>query len=297
MSAVEAISKNGFWFKIKAVAIFKPKEYLYYFEDLNLAPNAEIGPKDLFEIAYRKESGLKRLYIIKTGTTFPATLEQLGDFDTWTRTGLGETDAEIGIVDAENGAGLPPAVDCVGVVITGAHPMVTDALPWSLAIEKWLPSLLAAETPVFGICYGHQLLARAAGGEVGYHPRGKEIGTVGISCLPEAERDPLFRDLPASFRAHATHAQTVLTLPSGAVRLAANGHETNHAFRIGACAWGVQFHPEYTPEIMRAYIREQAGELAAAGLGPEHLLQAVVPTPEAGGLLRKFADLAARRGG
>lgn len=239
---------------------------------------------------------MKRLYIIKTGTTFPATLKQLGDFDTWTRAGVGETNAEIGIVDAENGAALPPAAECAGVIITGAHPMVTDDLPWSVAVEKWLPSLLAAETPVFGICYGHQLLARAAGGEVGYHPRGKEIGTVEINCLPEAKQDPLFRDLPVSFRAHVTHAQTVQNLPPGAVRLAANGHESNHAFRIGAYAWGVQFHPEYTPEIMRAYIREQAGELAAAGMGTEHLLAAVAPTPESGGLLRKFAVLAARHG-
>jgi len=239
---------------------------------------------------------LKQLYIIKTGTTFPATLKQLGDFDTWTRVGLGGISTEIGIVDAENGAELPPAADCAGVVITGAHPMVTDDLPWSVAIEKWLPSQLATETPIFGICYGHQLLARAAGGEVGYHPRGKEIGTVDVKRLPEAEHDSLFGDLPASFPAHVTHAQTVLTLPPGATRLAANQHEPNHAFRLGTCAWGVQFHPEYTPEIMRFYIREQAGELAAAGLETEGLLQAVAPTPEAGGLLRKFAGLVAARG-
>jgi len=244
-----------------------------------------------------KGSGLKRLYIIKTGTTFPATLAQLGDFDTWTREGLGGTTTEIGIVDAENGAKLPPAGDCAGVVITGAHPMVTDDLPWSIAIEQWLPSLLAAETPIFGICYGHQLLARAVGGTVGYHPRGKEIGTVVVSCLPEAEHDSLFRGLPASFLAHVTHAQTVLTLPPGAIRLAANGYEPNHAFRIGRCAWGVQFHPEYTADIMRAYIREQAGELAAAGMETEWLLQAVAPTPAAGGLLRTFAGLVAQRDG
>jgi len=239
---------------------------------------------------------LKRLCIIKTGTTFPATLEQLGDFDTWTRAGLGRTSTEIGIVDAENGAELPPPAECAGVIITGAHPMVTDDLPWSVAVEKWLPSLLAAETPIFGICYGHQLLARAAGGEVGYHPRGKEIGTVAVSCLPEAAHDPLFQDLPASMLAHVTHAQTVLTLPPGATRLAANEHEPNHAFRVGNCAWGVQFHPEYTPEIMRAYIRAQDGELTAAGMQPERLLQAVAPTPAAGGLLRKFAGLVAARG-
>jgi GMP synthase (glutamine-hydrolysing) len=169
--------------------------------------------------------------------------------------------------------------------------MVTDDLPWSVAIERWIPSLLAAGVPFLGICYGHQLLARAAGGEVGFHPRGKEIGTVVVNCLPVAANDRLFQQLPASFAAHVTHAQTVLRLPPGALRLAANEHEPNHAFSLGESAWGVQFHPEYTPDIMRAYVREQAGELAAAGMEAERLLQAVAPTPEAGALLGRFARL------
>ena len=88
-----------------------------------------------------------------------------------------------------------------------------------------------------------------------------------------------------------SHAQTVLRLPPDALRLAANEHEPNHAFSLGESAWGVQFHPEYTPDIMRAYVREQAGELAAAGRAAERLLQAVEPTPEAGAVLGRFARL------
>ena len=49
--SLEAISKIGFWFKVKADARFKPEEYIKYFEDLNRASNAEIGQKDIFEIA------------------------------------------------------------------------------------------------------------------------------------------------------------------------------------------------------------------------------------------------------
>jgi hypothetical protein len=45
--------KNVFWFKVKADARFNPEEYIGYFEDLNRAPNAEIGPKDFFEMAYK----------------------------------------------------------------------------------------------------------------------------------------------------------------------------------------------------------------------------------------------------
>ena len=238
---------------------------------------------------------MQKLYIVKTGTTFPETLKQLGDFDDWTRTALGETAVAVHTLDVENGTEFPPPNDCAGVVITGAHAMVTDDLPWSLALEHWIRALLPAEVPLFGICYGHQLLARASGGEVGFHPGGKEIGTVEVNCLEAADRDVLFRQLPGSFPAHVTHAQTVLTLPPGAIRLASNGFEPNHAFRLGPSAWGVQFHPEYSTDIMRAYIREQADDLEGAGRDVAGLLENVGPTPAATDLLKGFARLVAEQ--
>lgn len=231
---------------------------------------------------------MKKLYIIKLGTTFPATQKRLGDFDRWTSAGLGSVGVETAVVDAEHGADLPDDGQCAGVVVTGSHAMVTDDAPWSVRAEKWIVSLLDARVPVFGICYGHQLLARAAGGRVGYHPRGKEIGTVGVRLLPDRDGDPLFESLPASFSVHVTHAQSVLELPPQAVRLAANAHDPHQAFRLGNCAWGVQFHPEYNTDIMRAYIREQAGELVSAGRDVPQLLQAVSPTPFAAEILVKF---------
>jgi GMP synthase (glutamine-hydrolysing) len=231
----------------------------------------------------------KQLYIIKAGTTFFDTAKQFGDFDTWTAVALGVVDVETCILDAEHGATLPSVAECAGVVLTGSHAMVTDELPWSVNLEKWIPSLLEAGTPLFGICYGHQLLARAAGGKVGFHPRGKEIGTVQVQLLADCEKDLLFRSLPQTFLAHVTHSQSVLRLPPNATRLAFNIYEPNHAFRIGECAWGVQFHPEYNADIMRAYIEEQADELNSAGVNIAELLSAVEETPVATRILRNFA--------
>ena len=105
----------------------------------------------------------KRMFIIKTGTTYPALMERLGDFDRWTAEAMGGIEADVVVVDAENGAVLPLIEDCAGVVITGSPAMVTDQMPWSVQLEKWLKVLLRARVPVFGICYGHQLLAQAAG--------------------------------------------------------------------------------------------------------------------------------------
>lgn len=237
---------------------------------------------------------MKKLYIIKIGTTFPSIAKQFGDFDKWTVAALGAMDVETCVLDAEHGVSLPFARDCAGVVITGSHAMVTDQLAWSAKLEEWIPSLLETHTPFFGICYGHQLLARAAGGQVGFHPKGKEIGTVAVHLLPGCEDDALFRVFPQSFRVHVAHSQTILDLPPGAKRLAANAYEPNHAFRLGDCAWGVQFHPEFNADIMRSYIREQAAELESAGQAVAEFLCVVKETPIAAKTLRDFARFVER---
>ena len=238
---------------------------------------------------------MRKLYIFKIGTTFSTIAKQLGDFDRWTAAALGAVAVQTCILDVENGAALPQVEECAGVVITGSHAMVTDKLPWSIKLEKWIPLLLKASVPLFGICYGHQLLAQAAGGQVGFHPQGKEIGTVPVHQLSEDADDPLFHSLPQSFVVHATHSQSVLRLPPGATRLAANDYEPNHAFRLGDCAWGVQFHPEYNGDIMRSYINEQEEELKSAGLDSAELCRTVSETPVAAEPLRNFARLVEER--
>ena len=238
---------------------------------------------------------MKTLYILKVGTTFPETLKQLGDFDRWTVAGLNGSSFDVDVLDVEHGAVLPTPDACAGVVITGSHSMVTDNLSWSVALEQWLPQLLDAGVPILGICYGHQLLGRAAGGRVGLHPQGKEIGTVPVRLTDEGQQDRLFAGLPSSFPAHVTHAQSVLRLPDDAVLLAVNGFEPHHAYRLGDYAWGVQFHPEYDTEIMRSYIDQQTVELKGAGRDVAEILQGVTPTPEAGQVLCRFAEIVSSR--
>lgn len=236
---------------------------------------------------------MKTIYIIKTGSTFADTARRDGDFDALIYRGL-RHDA-VKVIAAYLGEPLPPADSCQGVVISGAHCMVTDNLPWSLALEAWIPSLVEDEVPLLGICYGHQLLGRAMGGKVGFHPKGKEVGTFNLRRLAASDTDPLFSSLPRQFPVHTTHAQSVLSLPDGATLLAENDFEPHHAFRLGSCAWGVQFHPEYNAEVTKDYINAQSDELSRAGQDITILLQGVTETPEAYSLLARFAHFASRR--
>ncbi len=235
------------------------------------------------------------LYILKVGTTYPATAARFGDFDAWVEAALANPGVAVEVLAIAEGAALPNPAQCAGVIITGSHAMVTDCLPWSVAVEQWLPSLLAHQVPVLGICYGHQLLARALGGSVDAHPAGPEIGTVLIRANSARHDDPLFAAVPDQFYAHVTHTQSVVTLPANAVILAASDHEAHQIVRFGDCAWGVQFHPEFDAAISRDYIQAQAAAITAAGHSVTDRLQAVTATPQAREVLTRFGQLVAAR--
>jgi GMP synthase (glutamine-hydrolysing) len=147
------------------------------------------------------------------------------------------------------------------------------------------------EIPLLGVCYGHQLLAYALGGEVGDNPHGKEYGSVTLRLSGEARQDPLFERLPASFTVQACHRQSVLTLPDASVLLASSDMDPHHAFAVGRRAWGVQFHPEFSVEVLRLYIQRFAGDLAAQGQDAKRLQDDLRASPIGHRLLRRFQRL------
>ena len=231
-----------------------------------------------------------RLVILKTGDTLPPIKSAHGDFDRWFLNGLSEQlNRTVVDVTREPLPGRP--ADWDGIVVTGSPAMVSDRAEWSEAAATWLASAVEAGVPVLGVCYGHQLLAHALGGEVGYHPKGRESGTYEVTLHTPAAEDVLFQGLPKQFQAQLTHRQSVLTLPADAVLLASNEFEPHQAFRVGANAWGVQFHPEFTADIMRAYLNAQAADLEKEGASPAALLDKVTDAPHATSLLTRFSEL------
>ncbi|MFM9925115.1 glutamine amidotransferase [Variovorax sp. H27-G14] len=231
------------------------------------------------------------LVIVKVGSTFETLRAARGDFEHWIADGLGTQLLPIVVIDPRRGDTLPDADAVSGVVVTGSHAMVSHREPWSETTAAWLAQLVARETPVLGICYGHQLLAHALGGEAGNHPQGAEVGSVTVVLDQAAATDPLLRDLPAQFSANVVHWQSALRLPEGAVRLAGNDHEPVQAFRAGRNAWGVQFHPEFDADTMRGYIDMLADGLRTEGADPVALRECVVDTDAAAGLLGRFARI------
>lgn len=230
---------------------------------------------------------MQPLLIMKTGESFPDTIARFGDMEDMVARGLEYPLGNLKVVDAVAGS-LPEPGNFSGVIVTGAHSMVTEKDFWNKKLSTWIVRAVHLQIPMLGICYGHQLLAHAMGGEVGFHPRGREVGTVSISNT--SRDDILLGDMPAVFWAHVTHSQSVLKLPPGAVNLARNDFEPCHAFRIGR-AWGVQFHPEFSAGIVHTYIDHQEDELKEQGDDIALLRQEVKETPEANLLLKRFGKL------
>lgn len=232
------------------------------------------------------------ILILKTGSTHAHIRERLGDFEDWVASGLHLGGADVQVHDATTGGPVPAHDRIAGVVITGSHAMVSEREAWSEALVPWLQAAVRRETPVLGICYGHQLLAHALGGEVGAHPDGVEIGTVTVELNPAATGDALLGGLPEAFPAQAVHWQSVRQLPPGAVPLARSAHESHHAFRVGSCAWGVQFHPEFSDTALRAYLDGLGSLLAGEGLDSAAIATRLRASPDAASVLPRFARLA-----
>ncbi len=232
---------------------------------------------------------MKPILVIKAGTTFPRIRVNCGDVEKWYLDALGAFAPQARVCAAYDGDSLPPHEQIAAVIISGAHCMVTERQPWSEQIARWLPEVIAADVPVLGVCYGHQLLTHALGGEVGYHPRGTEEGTFPMQFAPEAAADPLFKHFPLVIKVHASHSQTALRLPPGAKVLGSNEFEPHHVVQFAPRAWGVQFHPEFTETIMRLYIEEDAPALKEEGINVDNALSTVTATPESNRLIEQFA--------
>lgn len=225
--------------------------------------------------------------IVETGQPVDA-LRRHGGFPHWIRVAAGLAAHEVVGVNVERGEALPSTDGLAGAIVTGSAAYVTDRAEWSERTAGWIREAVHEGLPLLGICYGHQLLAHALGGEVDYNPAGRESGTVFIDLHPPASEDPLFAAMPPRFPAHATHLQTVLRPPEGATVLARSEQDHCHAFRWGERAWGVQFHPEFATRHMRGYVDARADCLRSQGRCPRTIAREVSAAPQARRVLRRF---------
>ena len=110
-----------------------------------------------------------------------------------------------------------------------------------------LDAVVRADFPFLGACYGI--------GALGNHQRAvlgrryaEPVGLVRVALTPPGRRDPVLRELPATFDAFTGHKEAITKLPGHAVLLASSAGCPVQAFRIGSNVYATQFHPELDAE-------------------------------------------------
>ena len=140
-----------------------------------------------------------------------------------------------------------PDLDGIDAIVSlggTAHPDQDHAEPWLAAELDLLEEALDLGVPILGVCLGGQLLARAAGGQIGKVEVPEVARFADVGLLSEAGDDLLFAGFPRPFFGFEWHWYG-FRAPPGATLLAQN-ESTHQAFRVQNRAWGLQFHIEVT---------------------------------------------------
>jgi len=156
-----------------------------------------------------------------------------------------------------------------GIAITGSALHVYSGGPEVTRQVDLVRAALATGTPVFGSCWGLQVITAAAGGNVRKNPKGREIGFGrGIRLTEAGRKHPMYVGKLDVFNAPTVHLDEVDMLPAGTTVLASNAMSSVQSVEIrtnGSVAWAVQYHPEYPLRELAAIVRRIGTRLIGEG--------------------------------
>ncbi len=181
--------------------------------------------------------------------------------------------------------------DAIIVGGSGDHSVTQDYpfMPW---LEDLVRAAAGEGKPLFGICWGHHLLARALGGRVITDPESEEMGTFPVELTTAGREDPLFDGLSGTFLANLVHHDCVVQPAPGFRELARSGSCRFQAMRLdGLPIYGTQFHGEMTPTDLRRRLLMYQGHYLETEEQAAEVASSIRPTEETFGLLKRFLEL------
>jgi GMP synthase-like glutamine amidotransferase len=165
-------------------------------------------------------------------------------------------------VELGKGQSLPASLDDIGAMVILGGPMNVyeeERYPFLKDEDKLITRALVEEIPLLGICLGAQLLAKACGASVTKAPV-KEAGYYPVETTVEGARDRLFKGFEKELIVFQWHEDT-FEIPEGGILLVEGPTCTNQAFRVGSSGYGLQFHIEVTPAMVKQWMEDEKGSL------------------------------------
>lgn len=211
---------------------------------------------------------IPRIGILEVGRPPETLAAEHGDYPAFVRRWLQGVDAEFrtwAVLDGE----LPAAPEEADLwIITGSRFGTYEDHPWIAPLEAFIRACRDRGVRMFGICFGHQIIAQALGGVV----RRAEVGW-GLGVTPyRVESWPLAGPHPEQVKIQAYHRDQVVEAPPGAVRTLTAGYCPIAGLWYPGFAFTVQGHPEFPATYAEELIEARRGTVlseaeAARGLG------------------------------
>ena len=167
-------------------------------------------------------------------------------------------EARFSFYEAHRGRLPGAAGECDAWLCTGSRYSAYDTMPWVGALAQFVRTVHESQKPFVGICFGHQMLAQALGGEVARAPQGWGVGVLDLQVLIHED---WMQPPKSQLRLQHMHADQVQKLPPGAVVLGRSAHCEVGMFRVGKTMLGIESHPEFTPAFAEALIRAREARI------------------------------------
>jgi GMP synthase-like glutamine amidotransferase len=200
-----------------------------------------------------------RVGILKTGRPPRPAIPQFGTYPDMFM-GLLGADAYDWLIYAADEGEFPAVPEaCDAYIVTGSAAGVYDADPWIGQLLDFL-RMAKGRAKLVGVCFGHQAMAQAFGGQVIKSPKGWGIGEHDYRIV---SREP-WMDGASAMRLPASHQDQVVALPPGAEVIAASDFTP-----FAGLAWrdqpaiSMQPHPEFDPAYAAALIEARRGKVYA----------------------------------
>ena len=139
-----------------------------------------------------------------------------------------------------------------GYITTGARAGVYDELDWYKSLVEVIRAIDSAKIPLVGICFGHQAIADALGGQVEMSDKGWGVGV----CQYQTTASPAWMSPECpQFAVPVCHQDQVTALPAGSQLLASSDHCENFVVQFTPTSLGFQGHPEFNVDYVDTLIK------------------------------------------